>query len=50
LNAVFHELAVAAYRDADDYEGPVKDLLAQLASRMATECEYDLSTTPITDR
>src|SRR5271168_4905925 len=35
LNTAFHKLAVAAYRDADDYEVPVKDLLALLASGMA---------------
>jgi len=50
LKSVFHELAVAAYRDAGDHEIPARDLLAQLASRMAIECEYDLSTTPIAGR
>ena len=49
LKSVFHELAVAAYRDAGDHEIPARDLLAQLASRMAIECEYDLSTTPVAD-
>jgi hypothetical protein len=51
LNSVFHQLAVAAYRDANDYEGPAEDLLALLASRM-TDLLVDeaLSETPITDR
>jgi hypothetical protein len=50
LKSVFHELAVAAYSDAGDHEIPARDLLAQLASRMAIECEYELSTTPIVGR
>ena len=29
---------------------PLRHLLAQLASRMAIGCEYDLSTTPIVGR
>src|ERR1700758_403585 len=51
LNSVFHELAVAAYRGADDCEVPVKDLLALLASRM-TDLMVDeaLSETPIARR
>ena len=51
LNSVFHELAVAAYRDADDYEGPVRDLLALLASGMGDlMVEEALSITPIAGR
>jgi hypothetical protein len=34
LNSVFHQLAVAAYRDADKYEGPVKDLIELLVTGM----------------
>jgi hypothetical protein len=51
LKSVFHELAVAAYRGADDREGPAGDFLALLASRM-TDLMVDeaLSETPITDR
>jgi hypothetical protein len=51
LNSVFHELAVAAYRDADKYEGPVKDLIELLVTGM-TDLMVDeaLSETPITDR
>ncbi len=51
LNSVLHQLAVAAYRDANDYEGPVRDLLAMLASRMADlMVDEALSDTPIADR
>jgi hypothetical protein len=35
LKSVFHELAVAAYRDAGDHQIPVKDLLALQAPGMA---------------
>jgi hypothetical protein len=51
LNSVFHQLAVAAYRDANDYEGPAGDLLALLASGM-TDLMVDeaLSDTPIAGR
>jgi hypothetical protein len=34
LNSVFHQLAAAAYRNANDDEGPVRDLLAMLVSAM----------------
>ena len=51
LKAVFHQLAVAAYRDADKYEGPVKDLIELLVTGM-TDLTVDeaLSTTPTASR
>src|ERR1700740_1324230 len=49
LKAVFHQLGVAAYRDGDD-EIPARDLVAQLASRLANECLFGVSTTPIVGR
>jgi hypothetical protein len=51
LISIFHKLAAAAYRDANDYEGPVKDLLALLPSRMADlMVDEALSDTPIAGR
>jgi hypothetical protein len=49
VKALFHQLAVAAYRDSDD-EIPARDLVAQLASRLAAEWLYGVSTTPIVGR
>ena len=51
LKAVFHQLAVAAYRDADKYEGLVKDLIELLVTGM-TDLTVDeaLSTTPTAGR
>jgi hypothetical protein len=51
LKAVFHQLAVAAYRDAGDHEIPVRDLLALLGSGLADlMVDEALSTTPIVGR